>query len=316
MNRLVSAVMLVFVLSFAPATANAQWEFDWWFNWFEPIDPIIETGWDLIGRDLNGEALDGTVLNGERIRSVGFAKVWIDGKQNTATSLVNSKFYGVNKGVAKQGQDFVGAQFEGHLDDGKKVYLRIDSMTQHADAHNQDVYMYGVSYETKNGWKLLCGAGVKAVPLNGRWDHSQGTATGGSWISGSGSFTFACETAAVGKCATHGYAPWRVLQDGTSLRSLHQTCTRMMRADYCGDGTPHTVDGTEINLYDDEGIRVDSQAWTFEGEWGVDGAVCVSATRISKLNKLSCKKQLKDTTCGNLNNFGNTTLIMSEFKPK
>ncbi len=314
MAKLTRILIATLLLGLLPSTASAQWEYDWWFDWFAPVDPIIDTGWGLIGRDLNGESLDGDVLDGERVRSVGFNKVWIDGKKLTTASLVQSKFYGVKSGVAVSGQGFVGAEFQGRLDNNKKVYIRVDSMAQHADAHNQDVFMYAVSYETKEGWKPLCGAGVKAVPLNGRWDHGQGTATGGSWINEAGSFTFACESAAVGKCATNGYAPWRQLQDGTSLRGHHQACTRLMRADYCGDGTPHTVDGLEINIYDDEGLRVDSQAWNFEGEWGSDGAVCVSASRLMKLNKLSCKKQLKDKKCGDLNNFDATTLLMSEFK--
>ena len=307
--RLASILIVTLTLGMIPATANAQWFDDWWFNWFEPIDPIIDPGWDLIGRDLNGDALDGEILDGRRITSVGLTKVWMDGNKLSATSLVHSKFYGVNKsGSAVSGQDFVGAEFDGHLDNNKKVNLRIDSMALHADAHNQDVYLYEVSYETKDGWTPLCGTG-KAVPLNGRW------ANNGSWVNDSNAFTFACEDAAVGKCATHGYAPWRQFQDGTSLRDHHQACTRMMRADYCGDGTPHTVDGVKINFYDDYGVRVDSEAWTFEGEWGPDGATCVSASRLMKLNKLSCKKQIKDNSCGNANNFDDTTLLMSEFKP-
>ena len=35
-----------------------------------------------------------------------------------------------------------------------------------------------------------------------------------------------------------------------SLASYHQACTRMARADYCGDGTSHTQDGTWIEYYD------------------------------------------------------------------
>ena len=314
MKRLVSILTLTLTLGFVPATASAQWEDDWWFDWFTPIDPIIDVGWDLIGRDLNGEDLDGEALDGERVRSVGFKKVYIGGTKLSAASLVHSQFYGVKSGAAVSGQAFVGAEFEGRLDNNRKVYLRVDSMTQHADAHNQDVYMYAVSYETKQGWKPLCGAGVKAVPLNGRWDHSQGTATGGSWINDSGSFTFACETAAVGKCATHGYAPWRQFQDGTSLRNHHQACTRLMRADYCGDGTSHTVNGKDVNLYDDLGVRHDSETWTFEGEWSANGAVCISATRVTGTQP-SCMAQLQDASCGNPANFDDSTLLFSEFKP-
>ena len=48
---------------------------------------------------------------------------------------------------------------------------------------------------------------------------------------------------------------------------------RMIRADYCGDGTSWTVNGRTIDLYDGLGINVDTSAWTFEAEWTPSGAV-------------------------------------------
>jgi hypothetical protein len=35
-------------------------------------------------------------------------------------------------------------------------------------------------------------------------------------------------------------------------------CFRMMPADYCGNGNPHTRDGTLIEIWDREGIQVDT----------------------------------------------------------
>jgi hypothetical protein len=65
---------------------------------------------------------------------------------------------------------------------------------------------------------------------------------------------------------------------------LHQTCTRLARADYCGDGVPHTENGTLIDVFDPAGIQVgvDDPALSFEAGWSPDGAVCVSAPRFSK----------------------------------
>ena len=310
------ATATALVLTLLPGQALAQWDNDWWFDWFDPIPPIIDPGWDLIGRDLNGEALDGELLDGRRINHLTLNDAKLDKKGFKAVSLVQSQFYGItSKSQTVSGQGFVGTEFKAHLDSGKHIYLRIDAMALHSDAHNQDIHVYDVSYETKDGWMPLCGAGVNAVPLKGRWDHSQGTATGGSWINDSGSFTFACENAAVGKCATHGYAPWRLI--GTpqiSMRNHHQACTRMMRADYCGDGTSHTVNGKDVNLYDDLGVRHDSETWTFEGEWSANGAVCISATRVTGTQP-SCMAQLQDASCGNPANFDDSTLLFSEFKP-
>ncbi|HEU4408415.1 MAG TPA: ADYC domain-containing protein [Polyangiaceae bacterium] len=36
----------------------------------------------------------------------------------------------------------------------------------------------------------------------------------------------------------------------TTLQNHLVACTRMLRADDCGDGTSYTVNGTTINLYD------------------------------------------------------------------
>ncbi len=51
--------------------------------------------------------------------------------------------------------------------------------------------------------------------------------------------------------------PGKVLMgfNGRSLQDYHQVCVRMVHADYCGDGTSHTHDGTLINFYDRLGVR-------------------------------------------------------------
>jgi hypothetical protein len=63
---------------------------------------------------------------------------------------------------------------------------------------------------------------------------------------------------------------------------LHQACVRMIRADYCGDGRPHTRDGTRIDLYDRLGIQRDEPVpgMSFEAAWGPGGALCVRHARL------------------------------------
>ena len=62
----------------------------------------------------------------------------------------------------------------------------------------------------------------------------------------------------------------------------YQTCVRLARADYCGDGVGHTRNGTPIDVFDRFGIQRDEPApgMSFEAAWGMDGAVCVSHTRL------------------------------------
>lgn len=98
-----------------------------------------------------------------------------------------------------------------------------------------------------------------------------------------GPITLTCVSGAVGKCARFGYRPWAQAKDGRSLAPYHAACVQMVRADYCGDGTPHTKDGTMIDLYDDLGIQAPGTTadatFAFEAGWGPDGAVCVARMR-------------------------------------
>jgi ADYC domain len=117
-----------------------------------------------------------------------------------------------------------------------------------------------------------------------------------------------------------GYKPWRkalVCAKGqgctkVNLADHHQACTRMLRADYCGDGTSYTVDDVEINVYDGLGIRVDSEAWASEAEWDADGALCLSSPRISA-SQPTCAGALKRASCGQTTSFGSGALLISEY---
>ena len=66
------------------------------------------------------------------------------------------------------------------------------------------------------------------------------------------------------------------------LRDVYNACIRMVRADYCGNGTPTTKDGQRIDIYDDLGIQTheNETAMDFEAGWSADGAVCVRHIRV------------------------------------
>ena len=88
---------------------------------------------------------------------------------------------------------------------------------------------------------------------------------------------FACVSGAVGKAALWGYAPWATDDD------TYQAATRAVRADYCGDGTPHTLQGTALQVTDILHIREFPDAEkTTEAMWGPDGAMCLEATRLGE----------------------------------
>ena len=67
----------------------------------------------------------------------------------------------------------------------------------------------------------------------------------------------------------------------------------MVRADYCGDGVPHTVNGTLVDVYDRLSPTIQTQAtadhpeWGVEAEWGPDGALCAGTSlRLQHLDEL------------------------------
>ena len=149
---------------------------------------------------------------------------------------------------------------------------------------NREVYLYTVNYQDPNNlqWHNLCQPDAdnlaKAMLLSGEWDET------GAYINND-RVTVACTSGVLAKCVRWGYKPWQTVQ-GVSLRDYHQTCTRMARADYCGNGISHTQDGTQIDIYDRLGIQQpepqENQEMIFEAAWGVDGAVLLARTRYPK----------------------------------
>lgn len=83
--------------------------------------------------------------------------------------------------------------------------------------------------------------------------------------------------AAAKKCDALGYR----------AGAVHTACIRALRADFCGDGTAHTIDGIAIDIYDPLGIQRPTPPGDgtssppmqpVEAEWGESGATCVSAS--------------------------------------
>jgi hypothetical protein len=121
-----------------------------------------------------------------------------------------------------------------------------------------------------------------AIPISGAWDNH------GNRIESSSLFTFGCTTGVIAKCYRWGYRPWlnEVLTDLPNIATTHWTCTRMARADYCGNGVPRTHDGTWVNFWDNLPSPGPLREWgstptgmVFEAGWNTAGAVCLSHAR-------------------------------------
>lgn len=194
-------------------------------------------------------------------------------------------------------QALVGSTLTRVDEQGNVQMFKIEEVQLDPQDPSEEIYLYTVLYQHSHGeWQNLClpdtkGA-AKAIPLTGRWDDT------GMHIDDD-SITFACTNGALAKCVRWGYKPWKTVR-GESLRDYHQACTRMVRADYCGNGNGHTQDGTPIDVYDRLGLQQRSQqsGMAFEAAWGVDGVVQLSRPRfqdaIAQLKK-DCPEKIAST---------------------
>jgi hypothetical protein len=285
----------------------------------EPAE-ISPNGVSLNGTSLNGTSLNGTSLSGATINYVTLAGATLGGVALTNVDLSATNFSGKKSGTAVSNAGFVGAVFTSTLSTGATLKLRVDGRTQ-LTGSNTDLYSYAVSYETSSGWSPLCGLDgsqpVQAVPLDGYWDQRQGVAGGGAFTDDATRFTFACRLHAIAKCVEFGYKPWKTV-GGVVLQNHHQACTRMLRADYCGDGKSWTVDGTTINLYDNLGVQSDTQAWTAEAEWTAAGARYVTTTTRRRYLMLgatvpACVPAKVSSTTGQSAHYSTGTLLINEY---
>ncbi len=234
------------------------------------------------GSSLNGVRLNGVRLNGVRLNGVRLNGVRLNGSELSA----------VEGGVAVPEGELIGSTWSGELSDGDTLPLRIDAI-----AHDADLAIYTISYQTTDGWIDMCdGAGALAVA--GTWNYEEGVAQGGRYRANDADFTFACRGFAIAKCVEFGYRPWLDRAD------LLASCTRALRADFCGDGTPYTVDGTVLNIYDRDGIQTDDAAWPLEARWDKHGAACISAPEATRFIQAAgqtptCLASLRTCNAGN-----------------
>jgi ADYC domain len=100
----------------------------------------------------------------------------------------------------------------------------------------------------------------------------------GRFVKDPAKVTFACPKSAIVDCIQEFNA-------GPSEPKAFQACTRMARADYCGNGWPHTHTGTLINAYGHRELKKNcGNGMCREADWGPDGAICMSRLRYEALS--------------------------------
>ncbi|MDC0667878.1 ADYC domain-containing protein [Nannocystis radixulma] len=244
------------------------------------VNGALLNGALLNGALLNGALLNGALLNGPNGPSdhIQLKKINVQGEGVADDARLEGSALVV---TSQQGEELAGnalddAKLHFEVKEGgttRQKMLKILDVEQLAPG--SDVWLFDVSLKVDSGgWGPLCldkaGEPTQAILLTEVWNPG----TGGRIAPTAESVTFACRDTALAKCVEWGYKPW--LAD---LREVHQACTRLVRADYCGDGVAHTQQGTVIHVLDQLGIQdVDpTHPFVVEAEWGPEGAVCLNA---------------------------------------
>ena len=171
-------------------------------------------------------------------------------------------------------------RFVGTLSTGVPVELAVTQSELDASDPTGETVLYTVLMKRPGGdtWESACSSDgmqdPRAIAVAGIWNAT------GAHVEKPGSFTFACVSGVIAKCVRWGYRPWQQV-NGISLKDYHQACTRMARADYCGDGVSHTREGTTVAVFDNLGGSEEAlaQGMRFEAVWTVDGAICMRRPR-------------------------------------
>jgi hypothetical protein len=220
------------------------------------------------GRNLNGTTLNGFSENGTNLNGLSENGTTLNGVLLNGTHLNGTLLQGVTgDGRIVSGADFVGATLTGVLSSGQTIDLVVTGFATEGGL---------AYYALAAAGRPICGAGGRGLFVPGVWDSTgarhDSLAIGGQEVSTS----YSCTDGAIGKCVVWGYEPSVVGAD------LHQSCTRMVRADYCGTGVSFTKDGTLIDVFDTHGVEkptAGDASLVFEAAWTTSGAACVNRTR-------------------------------------
>jgi hypothetical protein len=259
-------------------------------------------GFTLNGFTLNGFTLNGFTLNGFTLNGFTLNGVALEGSEFSAET---------NEEGPVSGTGLIGAQLTLTQASPFKIFvLTMEDIypvsTPGGDVLAYDISVHDVFAQVTESLCSLNDEPVPMIPLNNHWD----AVTGDRIDATPGAVTFACHGGALAKCVEWGYLPWAT-RDDVSLAEHHQACTRMVRADYCGDGTPHTFNGTPIDIFDGLNPQIQESAtlsltnWGIEAEWGPEGVVCVGAQlrghMFQNFTAPDCFEGIDDIpTCGDL----------------
>ena len=248
-------------------------------------------GETMQGETMQGETMQGMTLLGLRMADATLAGAALDEVHVERGELVGRRGSEILRGAALVGAELhaVAQSSDANRAATADVTYRITAVEPEDPAYDPtstghtSLYTLEQWVADRGLWQLACPADADgrhvAIPLAAIWDEH------GDRIESSTLFTFGCTFGVIAKCYRWGYRPW--VTGYGDLTAMHWTCTRLARADYCGNGIPHTRNGTTINVWDTLPAPGPIQrhgllphvGMVFEAGWNTGGAVCLSHAR-------------------------------------
>jgi hypothetical protein len=260
-----------------------------------PTAAVEQAGVTLQGVTLQGVTLQGVTLQGMSLQGILATGATLAGCPLDNVRVERGEVVAERGGVTLRGAALVGAQFQALVRNLNAsppatavVRYRVAAvrpeLAQYDRAGTGNTFLYTLEQwvDDSASWQLACPADTDgrsvAIPVAAIWDER------GDRKESSSMFTFGCTAGVIAKCYRWGYRPW--LTGSGDMVAMHWTCTRLARADYCGNGIPHTRNGTKIDMWDtlpeqiqEHGGLVETLGMFFEAGWDTSGAVCLSRAR-------------------------------------
>ncbi|WP_437672323.1 ADYC domain-containing protein [Sorangium sp. So ce131] len=198
-------------------------------------------------------------------------------------------------------------KFVGKLSHGGRVEVSVVKSGEDPCIKEEKVPLYTVHGQIEGEWRSLCANEAlpeplssceqgsrealreKAIAIPGYWERRTGVYMPDCG-KGKPCFTLACLPGAAAKCVHWGYRVWEDAYTDAQgrkhdLRPYYEACTHAARAQYLGEGTGFTCDGTTIDVYDRLGLQKRDEAFdrahglAFESLWSAKGLHCMARPR-------------------------------------
>jgi hypothetical protein len=291
---------------------------------------VVETttaeqpGTTMQGTTMQGTTMQGTTMQGMRMLGFQLEGATLGNAPLDNVRVERGELVAERGGVTLRGTALVGARLVAQVRNidvspaaTALATYRITGIAAEDPAYDPtrtgSTFLYTLEQwvPDSSSWQPACPADADnrrvAIPLAAIWDEH------GDRIESSSLFTFGCTYGVIAKCYRWGYRPW--ITGYGDLVTMHWACTRLARADYCGNGVSSTRDGTWINLWDDllppgpiqqhGGLSalIPPPGMVFEAGWSTRGAECLSHDRwitIGSVITALCPDRLIPPTLGGI----------------